>query len=106
MIHFIKEGMVAHLGLNITTNGIMQRRPWITFNWVWYNPQTYRLSSNRLRIRTLARPYIYRTSQNFNVIEGYLMTTGQSLVSQVEIEDAVDIVKDKEISWFMPKDNK
>ena len=86
MIHYVKEGYAFHIGLNITMGRNHRWFPWITFVWCWYHPETYRLSTWRLRIRTW-QPKVFVSTSGGDVIENYLKGTDQRLITRELIED-------------------
>ena len=82
MIHFIKEGDIRRVGLNLyrAAGGFVAV-------WVWYDAVTRIMSYRRFRLRLHIRPWIVRSSGRFNVIEEYLMDYGLALVQREVLQD-------------------
>lgn len=82
MIHFIKEGSLAHVGLNLyrAAGGFVAV-------WLWYDAVTHIMSYRRLRLRLHIKPWLLRSSGSFNVIEEYLMDYGLELVPREILQD-------------------
>ena len=95
MIHFIKEGDIRRVGLNLyrAAGGFVAV-------WVWYDAVTRIMSYRRFRLRLHIRPWIVRSSGRFNVIEEYLMDYGLALVQREVLQDfnllEADIKSDNE----------
>lgn len=82
MIHFIKEGDIRRVGLNLyrAAGGFVAV-------WAWYDTVTRTMSYRRFRLRLHIRPWIVRSSGRFNVIEEYLMDYGLALVQREVLQD-------------------
>ena len=82
MIHFIKEGDIRRVGLNLyrAAGGFVAV-------WAWYDAVTRTMSHRRLRLRLHIKPWIMRSSGRFNVIEDYLMVRGLVLVRREVMQD-------------------
>jgi hypothetical protein len=82
MIHFIKEGDIRRVGLNLyrAAGGFVAV-------WAWYDAVTRIMSYRRFRLRLHIRPWIVRSSGRFNVIEEYLMDYGLALVQREVLQD-------------------
>ena len=95
MIHFIKEGDIRRVGLNLyrAAGGFVAV-------WVWYDAVTRIMSYRRFRLRLHIRPWIVRSSGRFNVIDEYLMDYGLALVQREVLQDfnllEADIKSDNE----------
>jgi hypothetical protein len=86
MIHYKKEGHALEIGLNITVGVNKKVLPWITLCWAWYTPRTNRMSGWRIRIRTW-KFAVFTSRSDWDVIENYLRTTDQRLITRELIED-------------------
>ena len=82
MIHFIKEGDIRRVGLNLhrAAGGFVAV-------WAWYDVVTHTMSHRRLRLRLHIKPWIMRSSGHFNVIDEYLMMHRLALVQREVLED-------------------
>ena len=82
MIHFIKEGDIRRVGLNLyrAAGGFVAV-------WVWYNTVTYNATYHRFRLRLHIKPWIIRSSGSFNVIDDYLLVNGYELVPREVLQD-------------------
>jgi hypothetical protein len=86
MIHYKREGESLNIGLNITAGLNKGWMPWVTFCWAWYTPYTHKMKGWRIRIRTW-RFAVFYTSSEWDVIESYLQSTDQRIITRELIED-------------------
>ena len=85
MIHIIKELDHRHIGLNIIFG--TWRRPWVLFQWVWYDLATRQVTSRRLRIRFFMRSFILTSKDTYSVVDGWLNANELVPVYRVMLED-------------------
>jgi len=69
MLHFINEGEIPHVGLNIRHGW-----PWVAFIWCWYDPATYTASSLYFRIRLHRWPIVIFSRNKWNIVDEYLFS--------------------------------
>jgi len=82
MIHFITEGAVVRMGLNL------HAAPYgFVAIWAWYDAYTREVSHRRLRIRLHQRPFVLWSVQRVNVISGYLRSHNLELVDRETLHD-------------------
>lgn len=87
MIHFRKESDRLKLGLNITFGRVNKWWPWIIFVWSWYDIGTRKLTSKRLRIRTHMKSHILKSTNEWDVVEQYLVDNDLIAVPRELMED-------------------
>ena len=82
MIHFIKEGDIRRVGLNLhrAAGGFVAV-------WAWYNFATNEAFFARFRLRLHIKPRTLWSSGRFNVIDEYLMMYRLALVQREVMQD-------------------
>jgi len=82
MIHFIKEGDIRRVGLNLyrAAGGFVAV-------WAWYDTVTHTMSHHRFRLRLHIKPWIIWSSGQFNIMDDYLLLHNLELVSRAELVD-------------------
>jgi len=82
MIHFRQDGEFFKLGLNL------QRAPGgFVAMWVWFDFAKAETFCARLRIRLHRRPFIMRSVQRVNLIDGYMDMHGLEMVQREVLQD-------------------
>ena len=82
MIHFIKQGDIINMGLNLSS-----AKGGFVAIWAWYDAAARDVSHRRIRVRLHKRPFILRHSERFNVIDNYLNSNNMELVHKETLED-------------------
>lgn len=77
MIYYTPEGSIPKLGLNFSST--LHGRIWFRIFWVWYDINTYTLTSYYFRFCLRNAPHFYADKTQGNVIEDYLFETNQKL---------------------------
>ena len=82
MIHFIKEGDIRRVGLNLyrAAGGFVAV-------WAWYDAVTRIMSYRRFRLRLHIRPWIMWSTGRSNVIEEHLDLYDLDLVPRAVLQD-------------------
>lgn len=84
MIHFIKEGDIRRVGLNL-----YRTRGGFVAIWAWYDARTFTMSFRRFRLRMHIKPWIIQSSGRFNVINEYCADRGLMLVPIAIAQDYI-----------------
>jgi hypothetical protein len=88
MFHYRCEGREPKSGLNVTV-GKGWKWPWISFQWLEIDPNTYEAFGWYFRIRTLVYPFIIFDRIKYNIIEHALWHKNLYAITREEYEDYV-----------------